>query len=458
MVGASPSPVLRPPVPANLDMWYNRTMQPKPVPNPIRTTSANAFAHATMTDRLPANIRNVIRVNDFPSSISTALEELARHIAGNEEIPPPPFPAWDHDTWNAEWKPHRNARWHDMEWFFGETYGFRLLLERTRYFETGIDPFLPLKQREIDSGSAFLPIQRFFAPGSPAATLLETSVPAPAAGSASTERVGASVGRSDASVPLGFLRSTVSDALPLIKEALHLSMWGNKADISFVSGGELDHSSGDRELLILDHSGDGARRILNHAAPDRPVHIIMDNSGAELAGDLVLAMVVVAITGARVILHPKLYPTYVSDTTAQDIHRFLRVAANHQDATVRCFAGAMEPLLESLSITIAPDDYWCTARFMTDMPPRITRLLSDASVIIVKGDFNYRRVMRDTVWPAGIDPRAASGIPLPVPFLLLRTLKSDCLVGVPKSTASVLDTDEPGWRTAGRRGVIQLVS
>jgi len=389
-----------------------------------------------MTDRLPANIRNVIRVNDFPSSISTALEELARQIAGNEEVPPPPFPAWDHDTWSAEWPPHRGTRWHDMEWFFGETYGFRLLLERTRYFETGIDPFLPLKQREIDSGSAFLPIQRFFAPGSPAEALLDTSVPA------------------SASVPRD---RTAPDAHILLEEAIHLSMWGNKADISFASGGELDHSSGDRELLILDHSGDGARRILADAAPDRPVHIIMDNSGAELAGDLVLALVIVALTGARVVLHPKLYPTYVSDTTAQDIHHVLRVAADSEDATVRRFAATTAPLLDSPSISIAPDDYWCTTRFMADMPPRIARHLSDASIVIVKGDFNYRRVMRDTIWPANTDPRAASDIRLPVPLLLLRTLKSDCLVGVPESTSSVLDTDEPGWRTAGRRGVIQLV-
>jgi hypothetical protein len=400
-----------------------------------------------MTDRLPTNIRNVIRVNDYPSSISIALEELAREIAGNDVIPPPPFPAWDYDTWNTEWEPHRDTRWHDIEWFFGETYGFRLLLERTRYFETGIDPFLPLKQRESDAGSVFLPIQRFFAPGSPAELLLNSSVPTATSVPSFTSVPG--------SLVTGGLE--ITDALVVLEDALHLSMWGNKADISFASGGELDHSSGDRELLILDHSGDGARRILADATPNRPVHIIMDNSGAELAGDLILALVIVTLTGARVVLHPKLYPTYVSDTTAQDIHYYLRIAAHHDDPTVRGFAAAIDSLLHSPAITIAPDDYWCTARFMADMPPRIEHLLSNASAVIVKGDFNYRRVMRDTIWPAETDPRAASGITLPVPLILLRTLKSDCLVGVPKTSTTVLDTDEPGWRTAGRRGVIQLV-
>lgn len=425
-------------------------------PQPIRTTPNNDFAHNTVTHRLPKNIRTVRELNDFHASISKALDSLADEIANNAVIPPPPFPAWDTDTWLAEWSPYEGARWHDIQWFFGETYGFRLLLERTRYFETYHDPYSPLKQREIDSGSAFLPIQRFFAPGAPPATLLGAtragaSVPNVAgAGGANRGAVGSSV-PTGASVP-------ADTAFAILEEALHISMWGNKADISFASGGELDHSAGERELLLIDHSVEAAESILDSAREGRPLHIVMDNSGAELAGDLVLAFVAVRVTGTSVVLHPKLYPTYVSDTTARDIHHYLEAAATHADDTVRRFADAVTRLIDEGSIVIAPDDYWCTTRFLLQMPPRVHRALNAGSFVVVKGDFNYRRVMRDTIWPSDTDPHAAAAVDLKVPLLLLRTMKSDCLVGVPATTTTALDASEPGWRTAGKRGVIQLLA
>jgi hypothetical protein len=36
-------------------------------------------------------------------------------------------------------------------------------------------------------------------------------------------------------------------------------------------------------------------------------------------------------------------------------------------------------------------------------------------------------------------------------------MKSDTLVGVDEAVVSRLDQEEPGWRTAGKRGVVQLV-
>lgn len=78
-------------------------------------------------------------------------------------------------------------------------------------------------------------------------------------------------------------------------------------------------------------------------------------------------------------------------------------------------------------------------------------------MVVVKGDFNYRRVFRDTIWSRDTDPGDAAGATFSYPILLLRTMKSDCLVGVPNHVTDPLDEAEPGWRTAGKRGVIQLL-
>ncbi|MFW5826606.1 MAG: ARMT1-like domain-containing protein [Alkalispirochaeta sp.] len=396
-----------------------------PTAHPIRTTVDNPFAARTMTHRLPANIANVIRAHsDYPPAVTKALEDLSAAISGDHPLPPPPLPAWDYDTWYAEYEPYAGDSWHDTEWFFAETYAFRLILSAGRYFETGIDPYGPMKAAELDSGAPFLPIQRFFAAEGPAAPLLH-------GGSVSAEAAPA-----------------------LLEEALHLSMWGNKADISFAAGGALDHSAGERELLLRDDSV-AAAEILSGTRG--PVHIIMDNSGAELAGDVVAALTIIRLTGAPVVLHPKLYPTYVSDTTVEDIHTYLARAAASTDAAVRALSSAVQAEFRSGALTIAPDDFWCTTRFLTMMPPRIETVLDGAGLVIVKGDFNYRRVFRDTIWSPGTEPTAAAGRTFPYPILLLRTMKSDCLVGVPREITEPLDTTEPGWRTAGRRGVIQLV-
>lgn len=403
-----------------------------PNAQPIRTTSDNEFAARTMTHRLPANIANVIAAHeDYPSPTAKALSQLSSAIAGDHPIPPPPIPSWDHERWQSEYAPYATDTWHDTEWFFAETYAFRLILAASRYFETGIDPYGPMKTAEIDSGAAFLPVQRFFAPGGPAAPVLEHGSMSAAAEVSADAREA------------------------LLEEALHLSMWGNKADISFAAGGALDHSAGERELLLRDDSG-AAAEIL--AGATGPVHIIMDNSGAELAGDLVAALTIIRLTATPVVLHPKLYPTYVSDTTVEDIHIYLARAAQSEDTTVRRLAAAVQAEFDRGALSLAPDDYWCGTRFLTSMPTRIREALAGAGLVIVKGDFNYRRVFRDTIWPAGTDPRAAAGAAFPYPILLLRTMKSDCLVGVAEHVTSPLDETEPGWRTAGRRGVIQLLN
>ncbi|MFW6328845.1 MAG: ARMT1-like domain-containing protein [Alkalispirochaetaceae bacterium] len=409
-------------------------MSEKRLPPQIRTDPSNEFAHNTVTTRLPRNIRNIISGNrGFPRSVAAALEDLASLIEGDGEIPALPLPAWDAERWEEERLSYRGASWHDVDWFFAETYAFRLILSCTRYFENGIDPYAPMKHRELEAGSPFLPLLRFFGSGGAGHSMFDPG----ARGEFAVEAA--------------------------LEEAIHLSMWANRADISFVAGGELDHSVGARELLLADESSHAAQLLPAGASP---VHIVMDNAGAELTGDLVLAVTIVHATGAPVVLHPKFYPTYVSDTTPEDIRLFLAAAAEHPDPVVRAFYAAARAAVDSGELTIAPDPYWCETRFLTDLPARLTEPFAEAAMVIVKGDFNYRRAMRDRIWPAGTPLADAMGLasgPLRIPrlagtpWLFLRTMKSDCLAGVEAATVSDLDRSAPGWRTDGRRGVIQLV-
>lgn len=77
-----------------------------------------------------------------------------------------------------------------------------------------------------------------------------------------------------------------------------------------------------------------------------------------------------------------------------------------------------------------------------------------ADLVLLKGDLNYRRLVRDQHWPSATAFASATSY-FPAPVAALRTLKSDVLVGVDDALAQVLDASDSGWRTSGRYAVIQ---
>jgi len=399
-------------------------MSTYPPPSPIYTTPDNWFAHDTMAVRLPKNIRLASTYYTDTPAIAQALRVLAQAIESDRPLrealdPNIPFAlsplAWDYDEWMAELEPFKEDSWHATSWFFAETFAFRLSLEASRFFANRRDPFGPLKQKELETDGPAGPVLRFL----------------------------------QESQSLGKKESPRDRTL----RALHLCIWGNKADLSFTAGGTLDHQAGDSKNLLI-NDDEKVADLLTH--PTGPIHIIMDNSGAELAGDLILADEL-ANQGTPVILRPKLYPTYVSDTLPEDITNFLAYFALHKNEDLQLWAGEITSHLKSGRIQVIPDDFWCQTKFLSQAPPRILQTFTGAGCIIIKGDFNYRRGMRDTQWDASVPVRQAMGISKELPpFLYLRTMKSDCLAGLAQEIRDGLDQTIPGWRIQGKKGLIQL--
>jgi hypothetical protein len=91
------------------------------------------------------------------------------------------------------------------------------------------------------------------------------------------------------------------------------------------------------------------------------------------------------------------------------------------------------------------------------LPPALREDLALSNLVILKGDVNYRRLLDDRRWPhtARLEEIAAY---FAVPFLVLRTLKSEIMVGLEPGQAEVLAAEDPTWLIDGRRGIIQLVT
>ncbi len=375
---------------------------------PIRTDGSNAFCHQTFTTRLPRIVREVQRANPhFHATVHAALDDLHDSLIQNAPLVPLNLPAPDADLWAEQFIGHDEDTWLNTDWYFAEHYFFRLILQATRYFDNGIDPYLPVKLREIESDA----FQKLVA--------------------------------------------------TVLAEPRHLSylmeqaLWGNRIDLSHPSGLQSAQDIAGDDLLV-----DDRKAVIAHLGHMTGiVHLIADNFGSELMMDLILIDKFLTL-GNAIVLHLKMHPTYVSDATVPDFHVLLgRLAQGQYDidnSHASQLGQRLQAALEHGQLRLAPDFYWNSPRWLSDLPPRLEPMFLQAGLVILKGDANYRKAIYDTIY-APETPFAEVTAHFPAPLLAFRTLKSDPAVGLPANKIAQLDqrhTDN--WRVTGRYGVIQF--
>jgi hypothetical protein len=154
------------------------------------------------------------------------------------------------------------------------------------------------------------------------------------------------------------------------------------------------------------------------------------------------------------VLHLKPSPYYVSDATTADLLAVLRRLAAAPGAAA-AISGRAQAALATDRLKIAAHDFWCAPGTFRDLPVDLADDLSQAVVVIVKGDLNYRRLVGDAHWDP-VTPFADVTGYFPAPVAALRTCKSDVAVGVPPERLAHLEATAPGWRTDGAHAVIHV--
>lgn len=378
-------------------------------PEPIRTDGSNAFAHLSMTERVPNILQEVIDRNpDYPASIKKNVRALRDAIANDAPLDLFDPPAPDYDCWRQRLAAHNGDSWLDAEWFFAEMFAYRHLLAACRYWTTRRDPFRPVKKDEIESEA------------------LQTTV-----AEALTQRH--------------------ADPQAELQRSLLGALWGNRMDLSMKGVAAQGTDANEDHLLVNDISV-VAEDLLAEEPGD--VHIIMDNAGTEEAFDLALAAWLLGENVARTVtLHVKAMPVLVSDVVGEDVFWLLNVMDRRNGPLSRLAIGLRQHLKRG-RLQVVPDVFWNTADALTDLPVRLQRTFKSARLVIAKGDANYRRTTNDAIWPETASWGEAAGA-VPAPFLALRTIKSDTLVGVDSRRVHALDRMDDAWRTKGTYGVAQ---
>ncbi|GIK39253.1 MAG: hypothetical protein BroJett011_30860 [Chloroflexota bacterium] len=423
-------------------------------PPPLMTGEPGSFANHTMTTRFPVIIQNVLNDHNgqYPDSIVQAIQSLYNELVFNHLVRPLETVASDGPSWTEAWRPYQGRTWLDIPWYFAEAFIYRRLVEAAGYFgggeETkrrggedlkrwvGVDPFLPRKEAELQNRATWQVL---------AAALNH-------APDNSTESFGA---------------------------LLHHCLWGNRADLSYtkvaeVAGGQIVIVSEQENLLVDDTetvleylqgsrgAGERGRNIQSplHPSPSAPlprIDFICDNAGTELLMDLALVDFLLRFDWAgQITLHVKAHPTFVSDTTLPDVELTLAAIKAQGVSEFSVLAERLESYQVQERLHMRPDLFWNSSRFFWEIPAELQAELSRAWLVIIKGDANYRRLLGDSRWPTTVPVTAA--IPyFPAPFVALRTLKSDPIVGLPPGLAEQLDREDAEWRVNGKRGMIQAI-
>lgn len=283
-------------------------------------------------------------------------------------------------------------------------------------------------------------------------------------------------------------KSTSRTAYPLFVEMTEIALWGNAIDLSLLSKLNLAqaHSlqgakaikEGQGRIVSNDTyavweylcSRDGAGRI----------DIVLDNSGFELFTDLVYCLYLLgAGLASEITLHPKSIPWFVSDVTPTDIDILLSTLLESpdfrdKDGHTQELAQKLKKCLSSGLISIKEHRFWSTGFDFHDMPkeaPDLFQTLCQSTLVIFKGDLNYRKLVRDATWPHTTPFKSALGslrggqrretnetYTLGPKILALRTNKADVCVGVPEETVQRLETEAPGkaWVRNGKYAVISF--
>lgn len=218
------------------------------------------------------------------------------------------------------------------------------------------------------------------------------------------------------------------------------------------------------------------------------VNFLVDNSGVELFNDLILAMLLVEKRfTSKVIFNVKSLPVFVSDVTISDISNIVcivkeQVLALKESQSKKIIMQKetgvqiheysekdfmhMIKILDKLDLYLKGSDnqkpmFEIRAVNKWNMPTSYKDLETKEftqpnSLLIVKGDLNYRRLVGDFHWLSNRHLKDILKEYVEVPVLVIRSFKSNVILDI--KDLNKLSIEDPEWRTNGKYGTIRFIN
>lgn len=373
----------------NLLILLSNLAQSLEMPPPMKSNVPGTWAYDTMSRRVSADIfprlvadnahqlnnptttstaDSFMQLNDLKSSLDCGTTGYLRDIIdGGPDV----------DTWREilATQSESDRNWLDADWIVSEFYFYRRVAEAFRYFDTGYDFFA---KQKIDGLIEALPS-------------IESV----------TERIPTLL---------------TQDVETIAKIAVLTSLWGNKMDLSLwpAATASATENNNDRMLfgdaltqgkayILDDHTAEVVallKSLKEICGTTREVSIIVDNAGYELFSDLLLGHLLLKSGVCDVVTyHTKGHPTFVSDALTHDVLGTVDILADACDSTGKAFTNTNSLAIELKAhitkgeIIMKDDLFWCQPTAFWSMPPAVLEKISASSIVFVKGDANYRRLL-----------------------------------------------------------------
>ena len=368
-------------------------------------------------------------------AITSALSTLKYELQHNRVLSPiADDGVADVKLYNDELQARGPPTWHAVEWLYAECYLYRRMATlfstaRTKFWKA-YDPFYRQKMKTFKSSRpAVLELCSRYRD---IITQIRTSKSGAPVGSDVTDQ------------------KEIEQAEKLLfVEMAEICLWGNATDLSLLTSLSYEdiqklQGSGARkesEKNILVNDFDRAFEVLTLAQrakeESRRVDIVLDNTGFELFVDLLLAGYLLATRLAtEVVLHPKDIPWFVSDVVPKDFSALLSAMADpktfyetisdadddagekpapladEEAANVKFLFDDLSHLHSEGQLILRPNRFWTHAGSfwrMPNMAPELVDDLKESTLVIFKGDLNYRKLTGDVCsFPVLFSPFAAN--------------------------------------------------
>ncbi|KAG7375354.1 hypothetical protein PHYPSEUDO_001687 [Phytophthora pseudosyringae] len=356
----------------------------------VWSNEPGSFARLGFTHRYPALVRDCVELNGarFSSKQRERLLQLAQELEHDAEFPLPSTLNVEPGATTAEWEKMltgKGYRWHNAPWFLAGMYMFHHILLIADYYTTGVDPFHASKVTELEQ--------------EPPWRLLQAAV------GLSAQEEAASVSRRDQ-----------------LKQFMKRSRWGNKADECYkevkdtVSGDDASLVFDDK-LLLVDHSAKTISYLEKKATElgnAKTVGVAYINDNSDTAG-----------FGAR------RSPVDSRVMRQGDNEREDGAHSKMRAREVQALGTRLAGYVQTEQLVVRPDIFWNRYKFYWEMPTELqSRLADEATLVIIKGDLNYRRLLGDRLWAPSTPINEV--VPyFPAAYVSFRTMKSTLVAGVP---------------------------
>lgn len=251
---------------------------------------------------------------------------------------------------------------------------------------------------------------------------------------------------------------------------LELSLWGNRCDLSLKpTTPSYNDIFSDlialRSKIVVNDFGAVVTRIMDLKASEGKnsvtIDFVLDNAGFECFTDICLMSHLTDLLGQqldKIRIHVKCYPWFVSDVMVKDFHWILDrfTSEGERCPQLKELGAKWKSYVQSNKWTLIASPYWTLPYdydCMKKIDPRLYSQLETSSLLLLKGDLNYRKLLGDLDWPHDTTFSTVLRNFKPTFLATLRTNKADLICNLDPSVESKLPTD---FMVTGEFAVVQV--